>query len=516
MKTIQEKVAKYHGFDTLNALTSNFVDKGDYIQLKKPVCGITMIHKRGPNYNLKWLDAIRYAKNSRLAGYNDWVVPCKEELEVIFQLRNVCEIDWGIDWAYHYYGSRWWSSSINSDNTNEVICMEENETSGNSEYKYYYINWECRVFFIRVIPELYNHHDVMELREGILDKIAVKFDFDSAKHFRNNFVDKGEYVELKQPVGGILMIQKETTLDVNWNESMEYARNLSLAGFDDWFIPLKEELMTLYLINMIFNKNLGVGDSEFDGDFYLSATTQPNDIDMAIGLNSGRYIWFDKSPRRKYRISCIRVTREEKELHNKELEQTTNAIAELKNNFIDRGDYIELKQPLSGITMIQKDYSTDLHWTDAEKYSNSLNLGGFTDWVIPTKEELSVLFKIKDLCCLKPCNGVLWSSSQDIQESFTNIDTCYTDYYRTAISFYDGNTLEAEPHRTVETSHINHIYKEEQLVSKNKWKVRCVRVVSNGERQLNSERYYEINPNDYSWENEADEWPSDNWDDSHH
>ncbi len=39
-----------------------------------------------------------------------------------------------------------------------------------------------------------------------------------------------------------------------------------------------------------------------------------------------------------------------------------------------------------------KDNGSDINWTDAKKYCESYRGGGYTDWRMPTREELSALF----------------------------------------------------------------------------------------------------------------------------
>ena len=87
--------------------------------------------------------------------------------------------------------------------------------------------------------------------------------------------------------------------------------------------------------------------------------------------------------------------------------------ADTSSNFIDRGDYIELVKPIGTIRMIQKG-STEIpmNWHDAMEYARNLKLGGFTDWRLPTIEELKELYKIQTICGIeKSDDSWFWSSS---------------------------------------------------------------------------------------------------------
>lgn len=48
----------------------------------------------------------------------------------------------------------------------------------------------------------------------------------------------------------LMWTQKDSYVDLgkslNWNESLEYVRNLSYGGYEDWRIPTLQELKTIY------------------------------------------------------------------------------------------------------------------------------------------------------------------------------------------------------------------------------------------------------------------------------
>jgi len=91
-------------------------------------------------------------------------------------------------------------------------------------------------------------------------------------------------------------------------------------------------------------------------------------------------------------------------------EPLKNALTEMLKNsdeFIDRGDYIELAEPVkldSGKTIhaIEKYGSpVKLDVCDAFRYADKLNIekmGGFEDWHVPSPEELKYLRSVQDKC----------------------------------------------------------------------------------------------------------------------
>lgn len=90
-----------------------------------------------------------------------------------------------------------------------------------------------------------------------------------------------------------------------------------------------------------------------------------------------------------------------------ETDQVFNEISKNYADFIDRGDYIELAEPVkldSGKTIhaIEKYGSpVKLHVPDAFRYADKLNIekmGGFDDWHLPDPAELKYLRSVQDKC----------------------------------------------------------------------------------------------------------------------
>ena len=96
-------------------------------------------------------------------------------------------------------------------------------------------------------------------------------------------------------------------------------------------------------------------------------------------------------------------------------EDIPEPVIEIGTNFVDRGDWIELKEPFKGIKMIERYGSAKKTvYDDAEDYLENLNiekLGGFDDWEIPTDKDLTALAEIQNICGVKFKGDYYWSSS---------------------------------------------------------------------------------------------------------
>lgn len=71
-------------------------------------------------------------------------------------------------------------------------------------------------------------------------------------------IDHGDYIEFSKPLDGIIMVHKGFISDFDWERANEYAKNLRVGGFDDWQIPLIDELITLKKNLTMIDSNLGL------------------------------------------------------------------------------------------------------------------------------------------------------------------------------------------------------------------------------------------------------------------
>lgn len=107
-------------------------------------------------------------------------------------------------------------------------------------------------------------------------------------------------------------------------------------------------------------------------------------------------------------------------------------ICEDPENYIDRGDYIELVKPAGRIKMIEKIGSRNpLQKKKAYEYARNLNLGGLTGWKLPGIRELLAIYVIKDICGIKKYK----SSFYDFWWSASETDGCG---YLWSLAFSNG------------------------------------------------------------------------------
>ena len=84
----------------------------------------------------------------------------------------------------------------------------------------------------------------------------------------------------------------------------------------------------------------------------------------------------------------------------------------MKKNYIDHGDYIELNEGIGKIKMITK-INGKMPWKAADTCAKNCMVGDFSDWRLPTKEELKYLYQIREVCIGLDLSNTFWSSSDE-------------------------------------------------------------------------------------------------------
>ncbi|MBO4698692.1 DUF1566 domain-containing protein [bacterium] len=272
------------------------------------------------------------------------------------------------------------------------------------------------------------HHDPVQYRRSD-DNYREEYYISNQYPYRcDPFPYVSDYIMLKKPIHGITMIHKSKDwwFRASWDEAVDYAEKLAAGGFNDWYLPLREELETLSKIKVV----RGLGG---DNGYFWSYSTTSEDMDWAwaVSFYTGKAKKLKKSCWKN--LLCVRVISEESVLHREESKKLLNLymneklaaecgfdiLDDFRTNFIDRGDYIELKKPVGDISMIQK-CPSELEMTldDAVKYSARLNLGGFDGWRLPTIEDIEILHKICNVCGISGKLSSVWVSPWNSRESY--------------------------------------------------------------------------------------------------
>ena len=124
--------------------------------------------------------------------------------------------------------------------------------------------------------------------------------------YRDN--DKNVVVCSEKKLGKLMWQDAKQIFEGTWKEAQEYCKTLSLAGYKDWRLPTRAELLSI-ADNSRYNPALNtafkyIADSELP--WYWSSTKHNiySSNAMIMRFNSGRAGWDDISHR--YFVRCVR------------------------------------------------------------------------------------------------------------------------------------------------------------------------------------------------------------------
>ena len=179
-----------------------------------------------------------------------------------------------------------------------------------------------------------------------------------------------------------------------WEEAAEYCEDLNYAGFDDWRLPRPEELLSIVDSGMIdpaldtdlFTEMISINpENDFDdhNNFWSSKNIYSGEegrvpcfLDISDGSMNCAYAFSDTPY--SSRTVCVRGD----EFANK---------AELSEETAENGDLV-LKDSSTGLMWQgNPDTDTDLDWKGLFSHCEDLDYAGYTDWRVPSKNELASL-----------------------------------------------------------------------------------------------------------------------------
>lgn len=328
---------------------------------------------------LDWNTSNEYCNTLNLNGYSDWRLP------------NIAELD-DISKKLNYFTNNrndlFWSS------TNHTDLAQGRYMSGlgtNTEGEAY----KDSKNFVRCVRGDELSANVM----SVYDRNDLKF-IDNAMIQDNSYASSNE---------------------LNWTKADEYCGTLNLAGYSDWRLPNVLEYGRINRwrndVNNSFNYN------KYSWYWTNEDNTSNENEAKYFSYNSEKDFAANKSDK-KY-VRCMRG------------DLNTTIPVEI-NTTVASADIT-----LVGSLMVQDDSSQDggvyKKQADAITYCDGLSLGGYDDWRLPTKDELSTVYtSVSDLTFVK--SAAYWSSTPHETKStygyYVNLGNGFVGSYTKTTSYY--------------------------------------------------------------------------------
>jgi len=231
----------------------------------------------------------------------------------------------------------------------------------------------------------------------------------------------------------LMWAAKDNGNSINWANAKNYCDNYRGGGYTDWRMPTQEELSGLYDTTKTYKSDCG--DVHLTEAIRLSCTwawasETSRSVSALFNFFDGKQNWDHQSldggrrvlPVRSTNNEALKRERQEQEQQNDELKRQKELEAEREQLATERRKVESEKQEIgtrpavTGIKEIRrdgrfiayddgtvldtktnlmwaaKDNGSNINWANAKTYSENYRGGGYSDWRMPTSDELAGLY----------------------------------------------------------------------------------------------------------------------------
>ena len=214
----------------------NYTDNGDGT-ITDNVTGLMWEKSMGEK--MSFAEAFEKAESSTLGGYSDWRVPTIKELYslILFTGRVYGEtaVELFIDTTY-------FEQPLGDVSSGEREI--DAQTWSATEYVGLTMGNDETVFGVNFIDGRIKGYPKYKPATGAPNKMYFRMVRGNTQYGQNNFVDNGDGT-VSDLATGLMWQKADDGIPRDWQEALEYAENLELAGYTDWRLPNAKELQSI-------------------------------------------------------------------------------------------------------------------------------------------------------------------------------------------------------------------------------------------------------------------------------
>ncbi len=258
----------YYGQDAnyLAGATMSFEDNGDGT-VTDLVTGLTWQQEPSSN-TFTWQEAVDYANELELGGYDDWRVPSAKEL---FSIGN-----YGLGWPYldtEYFSLA--SGQVSKDEqywSNNYYVGVTVEGGEDSAFGVNHVTGHIKAYSANATGPVGGKY--VRVVRG--DEYGI-----------NAFVDNGDET-ITDEATGLMWARSDDGKELDWVDALAYAEASELGGYDDWRLPNVKELQSIvdYTRSPTATDSSAVGPAIDDLFTVTEITNEAGDSDYGYAWTS--------------------------------------------------------------------------------------------------------------------------------------------------------------------------------------------------------------------------------------
>jgi ribonuclease BN (tRNA processing enzyme) len=212
---------------------------------------------------MSYEEALTFANNSELAGYDDWRIPTIKELYSLIQfdgrvLGETATEDLFID--TDYFNQPLGDTSIGE---REIDA----QTWSSTKYVGETMNSDATIFGVNFVDGRIKGYAEVKKRNKTDNAMYFRLVRGNTSYGENNFVDNGDGT-ITDLATGFMWQQEDSAYGMDWEYALDYSENLDYAGYDDWRLPNAKELQSI----VDYNRSLQTTNSAAIDSMFNTST----------------------------------------------------------------------------------------------------------------------------------------------------------------------------------------------------------------------------------------------------
>jgi len=187
------------------------------------------------NYN----EAFNKAESSTLAGYSDWRVPTIKELYSLILFTGEVK---GQTAMKFFINTEYFIQPLGDVSIGEREI--DAQTWSSTEYVGTTMRNDATVFGVNFIDGRIKGYSKYKPQTGAANTMYFRMVRGNTEYGKNNFVTNNDGT-VSDLATGLIWQQSDDGISRNWEQALEYAENLQLAGHSDWRLPNAKELQSI-------------------------------------------------------------------------------------------------------------------------------------------------------------------------------------------------------------------------------------------------------------------------------
>ncbi|MEX1377203.1 MAG: DUF1566 domain-containing protein [Eubacteriales bacterium] len=184
-------------------------------------------------------EAIEYASNSNLGGYDDWRIPSIKE---VFSLIQYTGESGGETAKVLFIDTDFFDQQIGDTSIGEREI--DAQTWSSTHYVSTTMNGEATVFGVNFIDGRIKGYPLIQKNSNEDNKGYFRLVRGNELYGENVFIDNGDGT-ISDLATGLMWQMSDDGQTRDWEEAIYYAENLELADYDDWRLPNIKELQSI-------------------------------------------------------------------------------------------------------------------------------------------------------------------------------------------------------------------------------------------------------------------------------